>query len=217
MNTGIPASGYVARPRSGIEQQILSEKIVGLYVSNGIKRFDGDEESYLQVLRSFATDAIPLLDAVKYVKEENLADYTITVHGIKGSCRGICADMLADEAEALENAAMAGDFGFVSARHPAFLKAAWRLVADLSNMLHKIDAQKPKEEKEKPDKEMLTDLLVGCRKYDIDEIDSAMIRIENYKYKSDHGLTAWLRENVDHMNYKQIAEKLVMLIEVMQE
>jgi len=35
-----------------------------------------------------------------------------------------------------------------------------------------------------------------------------MNEIEKYKYEADNGLAVWLRENMDKMNFKQIAEKL---------
>jgi len=48
----------------------------------------------------------------------------------------------------------------------------------------------------------------ACEEGDIGAVDVAMNEIEKYGYDSDEGLTAWLRENVDGMNYVAIAEKL---------
>jgi len=42
----------------------------------------------------------------------------------------------------------------------------------------------------------------------MDGVDAAMAEIEDYEYKSDGGLAAWLRENVDQMNFVQINERL---------
>jgi hypothetical protein len=38
--------------------------------------------------------------------------------------------------------------------------------------------------------------------------DAAMAEIEQYQYLSDDGLAVWLRENVDVINFQQIAERL---------
>jgi len=68
---------------------------------------------------------------------------------------------------------------------------------------------------DKPDKALLTKLRDACENYDIDEIDAVMAEIENYKYKSDDGLAALLRENVDQGKYSNIKEMLsTFLVEV---
>jgi hypothetical protein len=42
----------------------------------------------------------------------------------------------------------------------------------------------------------------------MDGVDSAMMELETYDYESDNELSAWLRENVDKMNFAQIRERL---------
>ena len=42
----------------------------------------------------------------------------------------------------------------------------------------------------------------------MDGVDEAMEEIEGFDYEADDGLSEWLRDNVDRMNFMQIKEKL---------
>ncbi|MCL1985890.1 MAG: ATP-binding protein, partial [Betaproteobacteria bacterium] len=196
--------------RMGIVQQLPdNQEIAGFHMEQMLKRVGGDEKVCLHILRSFATNTRPLLEAVKGVKKDTLAEYIITVHGIKGASRGICADVVAARAESLEKAAKHGDFNFVSANNPAFLEAAWQLVRGIEDMLAKLAAESYRPKKNKPDKKVLSKLLAACEHYDMDEVEAAMSELEGYEYKSGGKFVAWLRTSVDQMHFTQIKEKLL--------
>jgi signal transduction histidine kinase/response regulator RpfG family c-di-GMP phosphodiesterase len=184
-------------------------RVEGIDLQKGFESFGCDEELFLQVLHSFALNTPPLLQALKDVNKSNLANYGIVVHGIKGSCRAISADQTAAQAEALEKAATAGDIGFVSAHNPILLDSAEKLLAGLQEMLDRIAATAPKPKKDQPEQEVLQKLLAACTEYDMDGVDEAMAEIEAFEYECDGGLAAWLRDNVEHMNFKQIIERLM--------
>jgi signal transduction histidine kinase/CheY-like chemotaxis protein/HPt (histidine-containing phosphotransfer) domain-containing protein len=207
MRSGKDRRGLMCR-RSGIDRRAAKMKYAGLNMTRGIERFGGDEDSFLDVLRSYVVNTRPLLETMKGVGEDGLEGYAITIHGIKGSSRGICAEMLADSAEALENAAHAGDYAYVATHNATFLAAAWKLITDLEEMLDGMDLKNSKPIKDKPDDETLSKLLAACQNYDMDGVDSAMAKIESCRYKADDGLAAWLRENVDRVNFADIIEKL---------
>jgi CheY-like chemotaxis protein/anti-sigma regulatory factor (Ser/Thr protein kinase) len=199
--------------RSEFDRRTADKEIAGLNIENGIKQMGGDEDSYLEILHSYVANTRIILDSMKDVSKDKLDDYAIAIHGVKGSSRGICANMVGNSAEILEKAAKSGDFNFVSAHHPVFLEAAWKLLADIENMLDKLGADKPKPKKNNIDREVLSKLISGCKNYDVDEIDSAMEEIESYEYESENPLAIWLRENVDRVNYEQIEKKLEALID----
>ena len=199
--------------RSGIDRRKSKSQFAGLDINSGIERFGGDKEVYHSVLRSYVKNTRPLLESLQDVDSSKLADYAITVHGIKGSSRGILADMIGDSAENLEKAAKAGNFDYVEKHNQTFLDAAWKLIHDLEKMLSEINVENIKPTKEKPDKEKLSKLLDACRAYDMDGAEAIMAEIENYQYESDEGLTSWLRENVSLTNFKKIVDKLSDLSE----
>jgi PAS domain S-box-containing protein len=189
---------------------IFNTKIVGLDIKKGIDRF-GDIESFLKILRSFETNTRPFLETIATVDKDKLADYRIIVHGIKSSSRGICADLVGDKAEALENAAKFENFNFINDHNPAFLKIVWKLITDIENMLNKIYTENPKPQKDNIDKKLLLKLLTACKNYDMDGVDTAMAEVENYEYRLDNELAVWLQKNVDELNFAQIKEKLSAL------
>ena len=46
----------------------------------------------------------------------------------------------------------------------------------------------------------------------MDTADKIMDKIDEHKYDSDDGLSLWLRNNIDVMNYKKIDTKLTAIL-----
>ncbi|MDR0448449.1 MAG: cache domain-containing protein [Treponema sp.] len=198
--------------KSDLFQLAPGMEIAGLNTKKGIERFGGDEDAYIDVLRSFVTNTPQLLETVKTVSMESLPNYAITIHGIKGSSLGIFAEAVGNQAEALEKAAKSKDLNFVDSNNPAFLETAWKLIADIKELLDTIKTDNPKQMKDKPDMETLKKLLAACENYDMDTVDAAISGIDTYEYVSDDGLASWLKKNVEQMNFREITEKLSSLI-----
>ena len=194
--------------RSGFDRRKIGRLYDKLNFNKGIKRFGGDREVYLGVLRSFAVNTRPLLERVRTESAGNLADYAITMHGIKGASRGIFADVIGAKAEALEKAAKAGDFEFINDANQEFIEFVESFLSELDIMLDNIDGEHQKPIKDEPDKETLARLLAACERYDMDGADAIMSEIEQYKYASSGDLVAWLRGNVDEADFARIIEKL---------
>ena len=198
--------------RSGIDRRSFGRVINGIEMEKGIARFSGDEESFLLALQSFAVNTPPLLEQIREIDLNNLSAYAVTIHGIKGSCLGICAGIAGNKAELLEKAVKEKNFNYVLANNIAFITIVERLIDDIKELLVEISFENPKPRKEKPDREMLQKLLAACESYDMDGVDSAIDEIERCDYDSDDGLAVWLKENVEKMNFSQITEKLSSLI-----
>ena len=196
--------------RSGVDRRTFGKEIPGLDTEKGMERFGG-EENFLEVLRSYADNTPPLLDAVQKVNAGNLADYGITIHGIKGSSQGIFASIVGEKALALEKAAKAGEIDFVLENNPDFLHTAHKLVEDIKEALSARTEENPKPRKDRPDTETLARLRAACEAYDIDGIDAAIEAIEAYDYTADGGLAAWLKQQVDQMEYELIKTELSTL------
>ena len=200
-------SGWERRKKSN-DRRLFIRKVDGLDITNGLRRFGGDKESYAAILQSFVTNTRPLLEATKNVTKGSLKDYAITVHGIKGSCRGICAEAVGDMAENLEGAAKRGDIGFVTSNNESFITTATKLLVDIDGALNESARKQEKPKKAKPDADALTRLLAACKNFDTTKADEIVKEIDRFEYESDEGLALWLRENVDQMNYSEIAERL---------
>jgi len=192
----------------------LLEMIVeGLDIVKGVNRYSGDGEQYLRVMRSYMNSVRTVLDAIEVFDEDRLLDYEIKVHGIKGASLDIFAKDVGKEADALERAAQAGDVDFIRTHHTRFVLAARKLVSDLEELFLAINSKKSKSVKDKPENDALYKLLKACSEYNLNEVDSTMAEIDQFKYDSDDGLADWLRVNVDLMNYSEIVEKLSEFID----
>ncbi|MCL2810216.1 MAG: Hpt domain-containing protein, partial [Treponema sp.] len=199
------------------EARLLEKEIKGLNIIKGLQRYGCDEKTYLKVLRSYAASVRSMLGIIESfssperseaVTPDKLNDYKIKVHGIKGTSLDIFAGQIGTSAKALEDAAKTDNIEYINDHNSAFLEAAWKMVTDIESLLMGLDAENPKPKKDRPDKEELSKLLAACKNYDMDGADNAMAEIEKFQYESDDGLADWLRESLDRMDLKQIADKL---------
>jgi len=186
----------------------LYRGVPGLDIEKGLARFYGEKEGYIDVLRSFAKNTLPLLGAAGDVNYDDLSEYTTIVHGIKGSSGGICAQEIAGLAEALEKAAIAGDREYISSNNMVLLETAGRLISDIEKMLDDISADNRKPMRDRPDADTLSRLSQACMNYEMSKVDMALDELEEYDYESDGELVVWLRENAEQMNFDEIIERL---------
>jgi len=193
------------------DRRVLAEKITGVDIGKGLDRFSGDWETFLQIIKTFPVNLRPVIDSIRTVNRENLRDYAIIVHGIKSACRGICAEQAGNQAEALEFAAKTGDLEYVQENNQAFINIISKIIMNIDDVF-KDDKAAVKQKKEKPYAEALSDLKTACQRCAIEEIEKTMNEIEAFDYASDNGLVLWLRDNVNQMNYSEIAGKISLLI-----
>ena len=187
-------------------------KIRMLNIPDGVKRFGGDEQTYLDTLRSYAKNTAPLLEQIKTAGEDTLNDYAIIVHGIKGSSRGICAELVGTLAEKLEHAAKAGDYSFIEENNATLIKLAADLIQGINKLIDRIAAENPKPVKDEPEAELLEKLLDACERYDQTETDELIAELDTYEYKTGGELIADLKKSADDFDFTEIKDKLRALI-----
>ena len=115
-------------------------KIPGLDVEKGLDLYDDDFDIYLTVLRSYVSNMPPVLDRLRHVSAETLADYAIAIHGVKGTSANIGAEETRKIATKLESMVKAGDLSGILAQNEAFLKHADDLLEGIRNWLKQYDA-----------------------------------------------------------------------------
>ncbi len=205
--------GYSENAR--VLDDFFDEEIEGMDISKGLERFGGDKSTFLQLLKTFTANTRHLLEKMREVTENNLKDYAVHVHGVKSSCRGICAEEIGARAETLEEEAKAGGFDYVKNNNPAFIEDVIKLIENVENALSKYKiGEEPKEKLKRstPYKEALANLKTACEEFKTEDIEAAMKEIDCFDYTADDGLVLWLRENAALMNYAEIAEKLSSLV-----
>jgi len=190
------------------DRRLFEERIEGIDIRKALERFNNDRNTLYQVLNSFASNTRLLIESMKVVNKDNLGIYAINVHGVKSSCRGISAEESGKQAEALEKAAKTGDINFVTANNPLLISNIIKLIDNIEIAVYSGTEKREKQKKSKPDAETLKKLREACKIYRIEDIETAMNEIELFEYTDDDGLSFWLRENVNNMNYMEIDEKL---------
>jgi CheY-like chemotaxis protein len=191
------------------EYQILrGKKIAGLNVSKGLNRFNDNAQSYLAILRSYANNTPAILESIRNVSADALSAYAVRVHGIKGSSYGISAEPVGKLAKELEDAANGGNYDFVTTHNPPFIELTETLIRDLSVLLAEVDSTVSKPVQAAPDPALLEAILHASRSYNIDEMDRAIARLEQYSYESGGELVAWLREQIGKSAFEEIEARL---------
>jgi signal transduction histidine kinase/DNA-binding response OmpR family regulator/HPt (histidine-containing phosphotransfer) domain-containing protein len=186
---------------------IRTSPVEGLDAEKGLERFGGDGEAYMESLRSYVVHTPELLTAAR--NTDALADYAITVHGIKGSSRGISAEALGQRAEELEHAAKAGNADLVREKNEGFIQAAEGFIRDLSALVAVLEENLDKPRKAAPDPALLARIREAAEQYDMGGLDSAMEELEQWVYESDDGLVPWLREQIGRSEFEEITKRLM--------
>ena len=194
--------------RKGYDRRVFEENIEGMDIHKGLERFNGDRDTFMQILKSFSTNTRPLLESMKEINKDNLGIYAINVHGVKSSCRGICAEETGMQAEALEKAAKAGNLDYVIANNTLLIANISKLIVNIETALNKENENKEKLKIDKPYREALKKLSNACKDYKIEDVEKMIKEINCFEYTDDDGLVLWLCENADQMNYMEIVEKL---------
>ena len=114
------------------EQEI---KIPGVNAEAALELLDDDMEIYLAVLNSFVANTPGAVENLRNVTKENLPDYAINVHGVKGICAGIGAIETSEKCKKLELMAKAGNLEGILAENDELIKNTEKLIADIKNWL----------------------------------------------------------------------------------
>lgn len=68
----------------------------GIFIENGLSHAKGDAEMYLELVRMFIREREKQEELNRFRSEQNMKDYAIRVHGLKGNARTLGAEQLAD-------------------------------------------------------------------------------------------------------------------------
>lgn len=87
----------------------------GIYVKKGMAYAKDDMEIYLELVGMFIKEDGKRDAMQQFIAKQNMKDYAVWVHGLKGNARMLGADKLADMAYEHEMKSKAGDGGYVDA------------------------------------------------------------------------------------------------------
>jgi len=167
------------------------------------------EKTYLDALHSYYAHVPALLEKLRRV--DDLGEYLVAAHGLKGASYGIRADSLGRQAGALERAAQIGDARFIEANNDLLIatveNALRKLGAYLSAFERKMDAKPMARE---PSPALLRELAVASRRCRTGEVENILDRLELYRYENGgFFFVKWLREQANNLEYGAIWKRLV--------
>jgi PAS domain S-box-containing protein len=124
---GVPQNGVPEASRP-TEPPPKNNEIPGINMKLGLSLYEDDMEMFVDILKSYAEN-IPLeIEKLHDVNDENLSDYAINIHTVKGAFAGIGAKELSLRAKEMELMAKAGDSAGVQALNEQFIADAKKLI-----------------------------------------------------------------------------------------
>ncbi len=194
------------------ENVILDEKnykdnidIKGLDIETGIKNLGGNRENYNNVLKTYYEETSVNIDkAFELFNNNDLKNFKVIVHGIKGSSRIVGFSEISDKALALENAAKEENIDFISENINEFvLDVKYSLNQLKKYMFSEINDDKiSKKQFDENDIILLKELKSAFEDYDIDKSEKIISQFEKYSYDDKtQRFIADLRKAADNINY----------------
>jgi CheY-like chemotaxis protein len=194
-----------SQPGTGIFE---GKSLGDINFSIGLRRFDNDEETYLQLLKSYLALIQSTPEKIRTYTEETHSTYILTVHSLKSTSYTVGASRIGSKAEELEAAAQAKDSEFIRMHNSELIGILESLIPKLENFLEEIRGKNPKQVRQQPDPALLHKVFEACLAYDIENLDAAMAELEQYAYESQSELIEWLREQIDRSEFEKIKERL---------
>jgi hypothetical protein len=196
--------------------------VEGVDLKKGLERY---EKAYAEILRAWCMHTPVLLEKLRTLTGQFNAEapdsvlgvargvafneYTTTVHGVKGSTFGICADGTAQKAADLEAASRRNDLQFIAANNEPLIEETLSLHKNLEKLLADIAGQGPaKPAAKSPDTALLAEFLEACKQFKSTRMEEILGKLEAFEYESGGELVQWLREQTDNLEYDAIQEKL---------
>ena len=106
-----------------VEELILYIKY-DIFIENGLSLVKGEMDMYLDIVDLFLKDRKRQDTMQQFIAEQNMEDYSVSVHSLKGTARALGAEKFADIAYEHEMKSKAGEIEYVKA-HWDELVAAW--------------------------------------------------------------------------------------------
>jgi signal transduction histidine kinase/response regulator of citrate/malate metabolism len=190
---------------------IKNSHIAEIDFEDGIKRMGDNLITFLQIMKSFAKN-IP--DSVakfpEKLTDQNISDYAITIHGIKGSCYGISSKFLGDEAQKLEVASKIGNLEFVNKNRESFEIRIACFIEKLQMLFREIDEivceNDKRQLKDRPDKNLLKKLFDASENFDMDEIQNIINELSKFKYANDEEKIEQLKNSAAEFSYDGVSQ-----------
>jgi CheY-like chemotaxis protein len=190
---------------------LLRHPVEGIDFMAAMILYGNSGAAYMPILKSFVTQTPFLLEKMDIHLEASSPDYTIEVHGLKGTCNAVGATETGALARELEFASKEGNFDLVRRKHGTLRSEALELTGRLKTLLEEWEASRPGERKERraePDRELLRKLSEAAAAFNSNETEEVLGKLEQYRYEREEDLILWLREQAENFDYDAMRRRL---------
>ena len=195
-----------------VTARVLAEATIpGLDIPDALARMGNSPKLYMRIIDSFITNMPGNLGelATSTITAETLKDYSIRIHGAKGSCYGIGANAAGDKAKALEMASKADDLDTCLRDNDDFIACVQELIKDLEDMKAKIaSGSDALVSVAQPDPVKLAALLSATKNFDIDQMSQLVEELSSVQYAKDGDIMAKIKQSFDAFDYQTIEETI---------
>ncbi|MDR0473069.1 MAG: response regulator, partial [Treponema sp.] len=122
------------------KEENMKIEITGVDENKIMELYDGDMEIFLPVLRSYLSVIPASLEKMRSVSAETLAEYRVSVHGVKSTSESIGALEARKMAAELEVLAKDGNLPGVLAKNEALIRYIDELLGNIQHWLERLDA-----------------------------------------------------------------------------
>ena len=106
---------------SNLKGEEILEHLEGMDVETGIKNCGGSRDVYFDLLQTYASSNLANV-LQDYFEKEDMGNYAVTAHSIKGASQNIGAHDVAEKAYSLERAGKRGDLNFIWDNHDELME-----------------------------------------------------------------------------------------------
>lgn len=171
-----------------------------------------------RILSSYFLQVSKMKEALKQQAENDLSDFVISVHGIKGASRSIGAVEMANWAEQMEMAGREERMEDIRCMLPGFLDILSNTLSQVSEELKMLEQKQAEvqgmRKKSQLKKEVLQKLMLALERFELDEAEEILDILAQKRYNPrEQQLLMELQNDVAELDYDIGIEKIQEFLE----
>jgi CheY-like chemotaxis protein len=131
----IPAEQPVAEQPAALPPKKSGEEIPGINMRLALSLYEDEMDILTEVMRSYSENVPTELARMRELSADNLSEYAIDIHTLKGASSSIGAKDLTQRAKKMEMMAKSGDFEGVSELNERYIEDVETLIANMKDWL----------------------------------------------------------------------------------
>ena len=186
----------------------------GIDIDEGLSYTGGNMENYMDVLRTLHKESQNYINKLNNaLSDDNMQDYGIYVHSLKGALASLGASSLSAFAKDLELKAKAGDSQYIHLHNTYLIEQFTEFTNNVNDIIVSYDMENPPKDTKDTAKPMISDEILYeklksiCSDIDNYEIDNALNTLASIKdYELQKDLLAFIEDietKIDDFEYDE--------------